>query len=397
MANTSDSYLQPPYDYSRHNAEVQQVMAAYKANKPIRAPVQFSMNERMVIQNRELNTWGYTWKDYFENPEIRWTVELAFQKWVRLNVVQDAEMGLPDEWNGVGVHYQNCDEAAWFGCPFVYPENDMPFIQPILQEDKRNLYDMVPPDPLTGGIMSQAMEHYQFLEDKRRHEDYDGRPVGKSWVFGSGTDGPLTVACNLRGASEVARDFYEDPHYVHDLLSYITDSIIARIKSITVFNGGTYPNSGWFFADDSIELISTSMYKEFVLPYHRKMLQAFSLGGPNGIHLCGHVQRHLRFLRDELNIASFDLGFPTDMGRARAELGEDVTLIGNIAPHQLKMGPVEAIREAVRKLCRSGVMQGGRFILHDGNNCAPNTPVTHFQAMYEAGRQYGRYPVTQDA
>jgi uroporphyrinogen-III decarboxylase len=387
----SDSYLNEPIDHACHNEEVRAVWDAYKAGRPTRAPVQFSMNARMILQNPELNTWGYTWKDYFENPDVRWTVELAFQKWVRSNIVQDAETGLPDVWSGIGVYYQNCDEAAWFGCPFYYPVDDMPFILPMLKENKGKLYDMTPPDPLQGGIMSLAMEHYEYLEEKRQHADYEGRPVGKTWVFGGGTDGPLTVACNLRGASEIAQDFYEDPQYVHDLLGFITDAIIARVKKVITFNGGTFPTPGWSFADDSIELISTSMYKEFVLPYHRKLLHAFSQGGPNGIHLCGRVQRHLKFLKDVLNITTFDLGFPTDMGRARVELGEDATLIGNIAPHLLKLGPASSIRESVQKLCASGVMRGGKFILHDGNNCAPNTPVQNFRVMYEAGKQYSVY------
>jgi len=384
-----------PFDYARHNDEVRQVWDAYNAGKPFRAPIQFSMNARMILQNHELNTWGYTWQQYFENPDVRWTVELAFQKWARLNVVQDSEMGLPTkEWAGIGVYYQNCDEAAWFGCPFYFPANDMPFIEPILklEGDKHKLYNMAIPDPLRGGIMQRAMEHYEYLDDKRKREDFEGIPVGKSWVFGGGTDGPLTVACNLRGASEIAQDFYEDPQYVHDLFGFITDAVIARIKAISAFNGASLPTPGWFFADDSIELISTPMYKEFVLPYHRKLLAAFSQGGPNGIHLCGKVQRHLSFLKDELNIKTFDLGFPTNMGKAREDLGDDVTLIGNIAPHLLHLGPVESIREQVKKLCASGVMKGGKFILHDGNNCAPGTSLEHFQAMVDAGKAHGRYP-----
>jgi len=68
-----------------------------------------------------------------------------------------------------------------------------------------------------------------------------------------------------------------------------------------------------------------------------------------------------------------------------------VTLIGNIPPHLLKMGPVQKIKDEVKNLCQSGVMKGGKFILHDGNNCAPETSVLHFKAMYEAGREYGRY------
>jgi uroporphyrinogen-III decarboxylase len=388
----SDYLLSEAFDYARHNDEVRQMWDAYNSGKPSRVPIQFSMNSRMIMQNPELNTGGYTWQEYFDNPDVRWDVELAFQKWVRLNVVQDSEMGLPQkEWAGVGVYYQNCDEAAWFGCPFYFPQNDMPFVESILKDEKRKLYDMAAPDPFTSGIMARAVEHYQHLEDKRKRADYEGVPVGKTWLSGSGTDGPLTLACNLRGASEVAQDFYEDPDYVHDLLGFITDAVIRRMQQTIAFNGGATPTPGWFFADDSIELISTEMYKEFVLPYHRKLLATFSQGGPNGIHLCGRVQRHLPFLQQELNIQTFDLGFPTDMGRARDELGEDAALIGNVAPHLLKLGPVESIRETTQRLCQSGVMRGGKFILHDGNNCAPGTPLAHFRAMYDAGVEFGRY------
>jgi uroporphyrinogen-III decarboxylase len=387
----SDFFLDPPIDFARHNADVAQVMEAYRAGRPTRAPVQFSMNPRMILQNRQLNTWGYDWKTYFENPDVRWTVDLAFYKWMRFHVPQDAEMGYPKEWPGVYVHFQNGDEAAWFGCPLHYPAGDMPFIDPILKDDKRRLYDLAPPDPLSGGVMAMAMEHYQHLEAKRKTTDFEGIPVGPSGIFGAGTDGPFTVACNLRGASEVASDLYEDPQYVHDLLGFITDAVIARMRAVKDFLGQEYPTPGWFFADDSIELISTAMYREFVLPYHKKLLDVFSQGGPNGIHLCGRVQRHLPFLKEALNIQTFDLGYPTDLGRARRELGEEATLIGNIAPHLLALGPEEAIRNQVKKVCESGVLRGGRFILHEGNNSAPGTPARHFAAMYEAGKQYAVY------
>ena len=387
----SEHTLNQPYDFARHNAEIAQVWAAYNAGRPTRAPVTFSMNPRMIVQNVELNVWGYDWQDYFENPDVRWTIDLTFQKWVRFNVPQDAEMGYPKQWGGIYVGYQNCDEAAWFGCPLYYPHGDMPFVEAILRDEKRKLYEMTPPDPLGGPALSRAIEHYEYLEEKRKTTDFENIPVGPCSFFGAGTDGPLTIACGIRDVGELAWDFYDDPQFVHDLLGFITDATIRRIKAVMTRLGGGYPGPGWFFADDSIELLSTDMYREFVMPYHKRLLAEFSQGGPNGIHLCGRVQRHLKLLQEELNIQTFDLGFPTDMGRAREELGEGATLIGNIAPHLLKHGSEEAIRTAVRRLCESGAMRGGRFILHDGNNCAPETPIRHFAAMYEAGKVFGRY------
>lgn len=388
----SQFYLKDKPDFAAHNEEVSKVWDAYHKGTPVRVPVQFSMNPRMILLNPELNTKKITWKQCFEDPDKRWEIELQFQKWARNNVMQDAEMGPPQkEWPGIGVGYSNCDEAAWFGCPIVYPEYDMPFVEPIFKDNKKNLYDMPNPAPFDSPVMKKSIEDHEYLEEKRKKIDFEGKPVGRGSIFGGGTDGPLTVACNLRGASEVAMDFYEDPKYIHDLLSFITDSTIARIKKVYDYMKIEYPGQSWGFADDSIELISTEMYKEFILPYHKKLLAAFSKGGPNGMHMCGKVQRHMKFLKDEINIKTFDLGFPTDMGKARAELGEDVLLVGNIAPHLLKLGPEQAIVDAVKALCGSGVMKGGKFILHDGNNCAPLTPVSHFKAMYEAGKQYGKY------
>lgn len=278
----------------------------------------------------------------------------------------------------------------YFGCPVVYPENDMPFVLPILREDKKKLYKINLPDVFENPVYKIALEHYYYLEEKRKKYDFENIPVGKTTIFGGGTDGPLTVACNLRGANQLMIDFYEDPQYVHDLLSFITEETIRRIKRIYEFSGIAYPQQCWGFADDSIELISTEMYKKFVMPYHIRLLNEFSKGGPNSIHICGKVQRHLKTLKEELNIKTFDLGFPVDLGKARQELGEDVLLIGNVSPILLKNGPPGKIRDEVKKLCSSGVMKGKKFILHDGNNCAPETPVFHFETMYQAGKKFGK-------
>jgi uroporphyrinogen-III decarboxylase len=57
----------------------------------------------------------------------------------------------------------------------------------------------------------------------------------------------------------------------------------------------------------------------------------------------------------------------------------------------LREGPVEEIRGEVIKVLQSGVMEGGRFLLCEGNNVAPCTPIEHMRTMYETGKEYGRY------
>jgi len=87
----------------------------------------------------------------------------------------------------------------------------------------------------------------------------------------------------------------------------------------------------------------------------------------------------------------FDTGYPTDLGKMRRILGHKATLRGNISPILLREGPPEEIREEVIKLFASGVMEGGKFLLCEGNNVAPCTPIEHIKVMYETGKEYGRY------
>ena len=51
----------------------------------------------------------------------------------------------------------------------------------------------------------------------------------------------------------------------------------------------------------------------------------------------------------------------------------------------------EAIRKEVKRICGSGIMEGGRFVLIAANNLAPCTPIENIEAMYEAGKEFGRY------
>lgn len=376
---------------AEHNAEVERLWRDFDAGAPERVPVVWNFNTRYYLLDPALNRKGYTFEQYFRDPAVQWEVQLTFRKWVRENVPMDQPWGLPDEWDGLRPDFQNIYEAAWLGCPLEYRDGEVPDTRPLLKEDKGKLASLTVPDPLHGGLMGRAWEFYQYFEDRRRREDFCGRPVGKSTLSGGGTDGPFTVACNLRGTTELCLDIYEDPPFVRELLEFVTEAIVARVRAVGEVNGVKYPQPGWGFADDSIQLLSVDQYREFVLPHHRRLLDEFSQGGPNSIHLCGSVQHLLPLLQRELNIQDFDLGFPVDLGSVRRELGPGALLRGNLHPRTLKEGPPCLIEKETASIMNSGAKEGRRFVFCEGNNVAPRTPLEHFDAAYEAAREYGRY------
>jgi len=377
-------------DFSSHNAEVKEVWSSYYSGRPVRVPVYFNMNPRMILLDPALNKEGVSFKDYFESPEVMAKIQLKFRKWVRFNVPQDREMGYPeDNWGGCWVDFQNSYEALYFGCRLFYWEESLPDIEPVLKY-RKELIEELNPDPEDNPFLRKVLDYYDYFLSIS-DELYEGIPIGKPQIPLTGTDGPFTVSAQIRGASQLCIDIYEDPDFVHRLMDFVTDATIKRITYIMDRFGLEYPRKSWGFADDSIELISEKIYKEFVLPYHKRLVKAFSLGGPNSIHLCGRASHHFLTIKEELNVMDFDTGYPTDLGEMRKVLGPEVTLRGNISPMLLLQGPVYRIEEEVIRLLNSGVMEGGRFILCDGNNVAPLTPIEHLRVMYETGKRYGRY------
>ena len=375
-------------DFERHNAEVKELWPAFDAGVAPRVPIAFGTNSRYFMGDPTANPEGLTFQPYIENPDVMFDAQVKYQRWSRFNLLQDQELGCPEKWS-VGVDFQNFYEAAWFGCKVKYFEGQVPDTRPDFAKNPESLLEKGIPGAFDG-IMGQAIEYYEHLKERGAREGYLGRPVEAGCFTGSGTDGPVTVACNLFGPVFVFSTLLEDPDRMHRLFEFITEATIQRMEAWRERFGIPVPQDGFGMADDSIALISTSMYRDEILPYHRRIYDTFGTQKGRGIHLCGDSTRHFVLLRDELNIRSFDTGFPVDFGDLRRKLGPDIRIQGG--PHVellISATPVQ-VREEVRRILTSGILQGGRFQLREGNNLAPKTPLANTEAMYRAGVEFGK-------
>jgi len=393
--------LERTIDYERHNADVAALWSAYHAGCPPRVPVSVTGSIRNYVQNPALNEEHYTFEDFFTDPEVQIHCQLRYQRWCRHHLLCDTEMGPPKDGWTLAVDFQNSYDAAWFGCPLVFRDDAVPDTEEILKEDKGRLFDLSCPDPLRDGLMGRAVEFYEYMHDRCRDLEFDGLPVlPPTTIPGECCDGPLQAAYKLRGAAGLCMDMMEDPAYFHELMEFVTNALVHRMKAVWHWRAQRQPECveedgvkrpDFGLADDAIVLLSLEQYEEFVFPYHRRMVNIFSDGGPISMHLCGDAGRFFPFLRDNLDVDSFDTGFPIDLGAVRRELGPDVEIRGGPDVMTLRDGPEEIVRERVRAACESGVMEGGRFIMIAANNLAPCTPVEHVAAMYDAAETYGRY------
>lgn len=376
------------FDFARHNEEIDVMWAAYRSGRPTRTPIFFGLNTRFLILTKEPNPRKVPFDVYMGSPDAMFDLQLEFQRWTRHNVIMDWPMGLPDAW-GIAPDFQNCYEACWFGCKMRFTEDQVPAAHADFRGCPERVMENGLPDPF-GGFLAKGLEYYQRYQERAASEEYEGRPIqALPPGYGIGTDGPMTVACNLFGADWVCEAMAAEPERLHVLLDFIMTATIERMKAWRKFHNLPWPVDDFWFADDSIALISTRMYREHILPYHRRLLDEFATPVHRSIHLCGDATRHFPTLKEELGITQFDTGFPVDFGRLRAQLGPEVSIQGGPHVDVLRFGAIEDVRRETLAVLTSGVLEGGLFILREGNNLAPGTPLENCDALYFTGRESG--------
>lgn len=384
--------MQNTADFRQHNREVRDLWEAYRKGTHARVPMITGVSDRFYVLNPVTNPKGVSFYEYSNDPDLMFDMQCSFSEYAKFHIPGDHEMGIPEEGWTVNVDFQNYYEAAWYGCEVRFPDGEVPYAVPLLGEDNKNqLFEQGLPDPF-GGFMTKAKEYYDRFRERMKTARILGQRITGLGAWFTTTDGPFTVACELRGADNLCVDMLEDPDYYHQLMDYVTESIILRMKAWRRYMGQPEITKSFGFADDSILLLSNPMYREFVLPYHKRMAHALStMEERGGVHLCGDATRHFKTLRDELNIYSFDTGFPVDHRAICLELGEEVTIQGGPRAQLIQQGPKEAIDAESKRILEAVKPVSRRFIFRDGNDIPPYTPLEHIQALYDACLKYGRY------
>ena len=373
------------------DTEKRAVWDAYNARRPHRPPVILAVNNRVCLLSRELNAPGLRYREVFTDPEAMLTAQLWHEYVVRMRHHHfcDYETAIPEVWT-VGAHFQNVYEAAFFGATVAFREHEVPdTTPPYAGAAKDRVFDVDIRRPAEGGFFRQGIDMTEAMRVLARERTFLGRPIRVQPYLPVGTDGPLTVAMNIRGP-EILTDMMEDPAYAHRLFAHIVEAAIIREREMRRYWGIPRDQSeGVGLADDSIALIGSSQYREMVLPHHRRYYEVLDPEGRRrrSMHLCGDAQRHFRVIRDELGVSSFDTGFPLDFRRARAELGPEVEILGGVEVGMLLGGRPQQVHRRAREILDSGILEGGAFILREANNLPPSVPWENLAAMYRAARE----------
>lgn len=379
-------------NYKERNLRSKRIWDSYFAGDPICVPLTIYADARTWMAEPSENTRGLTLSEYLMDQDMMLNAQVRAREWMRRTILSD-DIFVPEEGWPLIVDFQNYAEAAWFGAEVLF--KDEPVVMPLLKDDNKYAFLELLPPTMENSLGQEVLSYYEHFRNARGTFVYEGLSIGSvSLPFNiTGTDGPFTVSCQLRGAEGFIVDMIEEPEFACALLDYVIDATIARIKWVREYLGVPLKSPEQSFADDSIVLLSPSMYKKFILPRHKRMFDELGTEeGKRGMHLCGDAQRFFPILQKELGIMGFDTGFPIDFGRLYDELSPGTAVYGG--PHiglMLLGTECEVYNEAVRIL-RSGVMEKSRcFVLREGNGLAPGTPLKNVNALYRAREDAGYY------
>ena len=325
---------------------------------------------------------------FFKSAEEQYYWQLQFLKYRIEHVPEDMVCTGPTL--SVAPYFDNVLDSAAFGAEIAWPENETLHSQPTIRTvAQMERYEIPAPG---SGLWGQARDWWLQMRELARETKltFNGE-AGRVEVGNLGLSGlsPHMIAIDL-----VGHDFYwwqaECPNECHAFLAKITAGLTQAESYFRTIDDR--PRGGFGLADDTAQIMSPQMFREFCVPYTGELFDTFGQGLKNGrgLHMCGQSTHLHRVLVEDLRISSFNIfGYLVDPQVAARNLGGRIYLWGNINPMLMLDGTREQVKQAAQAALEAMAPCGG-FMLGDGANVCPGTPLENLAVLTEASEEFGR-------
>ena len=136
--------------------------------------------------------------------------------------------------------------------------------------------------------------------------------------------------------------------------------------------------------------LSDEQFKKFYWPTFRQvMMGLISEGCIPFPALEGHWDSRLKVIQDVPKGKTIWMVDQSDIAKAKATLGKNACLVGNVSSSMLTLGTPQEVRDYVKKLIDT-VGQGGGYIVSNGAFFDQAKP-ENVKAMVDAAKEYGAY------
>lgn len=204
---------------------------------------------------------------------------------------------------------------------------------------------------------------------------------------------PLTHYLELFGYEQALMTFIIDPGKAHAILERLSEESIAWAVAQAKHGVDAVLMSSAFVGGP---FLSPRMYKEFVVPYERKVTDAVKTTGvPIYTHTCGSIGDRLELMLETGTQGIDTLDPPplgnTELANAKAQIGDKVFIKGNMNSVELLSCKDEqfVIDHASNRL-QIG-KPGGGYILSTACSVAPKVAPWKLEMLTPLAEEYGKY------
>jgi len=248
-------------------------------------------------------------------------------------------------------------ESVDFGLEVEFPEDGLPKrIRPLLTPgDDIKKVPLIKPE--NGRRMNDRIEAVRML-----HEQANKVVPVMGWV-----EGAMAEANDLISDTVMMVSLYDQPEWLTALMERITEVEIAFAR-IQIDAGADIIGLG----DAIASIVSPRMYRQFALPYEKRIFDAVHEKGALGrLHICGNTSR---ILPDMLESGAdfIDVDWMVDYARAAQTFGDRAGLVGNFDPVAIMNRGNQQTIEAAAQHCLA--VGGSRSFSAAGCEIPDGTP-----------------------
>ncbi|MGC9348679.1 MAG: uroporphyrinogen decarboxylase family protein, partial [Anaerolineae bacterium] len=214
---------------------------------------------------------------------------------------------------------------------------------------------------------SPPLDHAKLRYDEDHVRQVRERYPDHCLIFGTHI-GPFTAGYMAMGFERFFTRLFDDPEFAHRLLDARTAWCIAMYKEALRLGADVL-----VLGDDAGHsrgpMISTSMWRDFVLPYHRRIVAA--LDAPVIWHSDGNIVPLLSTAVEAgfAGIHGLDPIAGVDLGQVKRDFGRDLALIGNVDVRVLCRDDLDVVRAEVDRCLAQGASGGaGGYMLASCNS-----------------------------
>jgi len=294
--------------------------------------------------------------------------------WLKSNL--KAINTFPEVWfmPGFWSEYGMCTEPSAFGSRMIFLEQNLPHAEKVIK-DISEVEALPQPDVKTDGLLPFMISRLRNNEEAIKKADHQVRfAIAR---------GPLNIASFLMGTTEFMMALAMDPEGAHKLVNKITDFICDWLR----WQKECFPSiDGILVLDDIIGFVGETEFKEFVIPYFKRIFNCFE-STVRFLHNDAEGLITAGFL-NEMDVNMFNFSFEHTLGEIRRLAGPEIVLVGNIPPRDvLAAGTPEDVRNAVEKAFTE-TDDYSRIIWSAGGGMPPDVTDDNIRAFMDAVKNH---------